>query len=723
MILRMIIILELRIDKQKINCYCKLLNFNISEKSLIRKPLNIILLITSIMLLTEPAFAAPKKEEGDEENVYSFDTVTVTAAKTTQNSFEMPAMTSTINMDDPAVAPASTLADIFRDEPFVQFTGSARRNGQTPTIRGFDEDSIVTLVDGVRQNFQSEHDGTFFIDPSVVKRVEVLRGPNSTLYGSGGLGGVISFEVKDAADYLKNGENYGAEFNTGYQSASKEIFNSLTGYATDESKKWDALVNVAKRDSKNIDLGDDSELPSEDDVFSSLTKFKYFANDANTLGFSFQSYNNNSKEPNNPQIGFAGPTGELVDKDTSSYTTKVTHEFDDYDIDLFKLKTQLYHTQTTVGETVVDDTDVNNPGDLLTRELNTYGLNLDGRTLVKQETNFPNTISYGLEAYTDTQDGADSRNGERGGVPDAEDEFIGVYLQSELKLKPEMIYGEIVLTPGGRFDTYRSHSASGNMNESQAFSPKFSASYKPIGWFMTYASYAEAFRAPNLTEIYSTGFHFAVSGLGVNVFTPNPNLRPEKSATKEVGFGFDFYDVMAEEDNLTFKMARYFTDSEDYIDQQVNFVFSPCCGTTDTVNVPNAKLSGTEVELGYKVGRIDFSSAYTHIDGRNVDTGAFLGTLTPDTLTTRIGYNIEELDSQIGYRVTGVEGHDRVIASGDIREGYTVHDVYYQWTPQEIENFTLNLGIDNIYDKAYATVFPGSLDPGRNYKVLGKYSW
>lgn len=47
---------------------------------------------------------------------------------------------------------------------------------------------MVVLLDGARQNFDSGHDGRFFVDPSLLRQVEVLRGPASSLYGSGGTG-------------------------------------------------------------------------------------------------------------------------------------------------------------------------------------------------------------------------------------------------------------------------------------------------------------------------------------------------------------------------------------------------------------------------------------------------------------------------------------------------------------------------------------------------------
>ncbi|MBL4848346.1 MAG: TonB-dependent receptor [Planctomycetes bacterium] len=90
--------------------------------------------------------------------------------------------------------PPLNLADLLQRVPGVQ--GQATGPGQgSPTIRGLTGYHVLTLIDGVRLN------GSFFrsgpnqyngvISPLMIDRVEVIRGPGSTLYGSDALGGVI----------------------------------------------------------------------------------------------------------------------------------------------------------------------------------------------------------------------------------------------------------------------------------------------------------------------------------------------------------------------------------------------------------------------------------------------------------------------------------------------------------------------------------------------------
>ena len=97
--------------------------------------------------------------------------------------------------------------------PGVNTSGSDRPFGQTFNIRGIgapensgDGGRIIVNVDGVQKFYEQYRLGSFFSDPELYKRVEVLRGPaSSTLYGSGALGGVINFETKDASDFIAEG--------------------------------------------------------------------------------------------------------------------------------------------------------------------------------------------------------------------------------------------------------------------------------------------------------------------------------------------------------------------------------------------------------------------------------------------------------------------------------------------------------------------------------------
>ena len=71
---------------------------------------------------------------------------------------------------------------------------------------------VAVLIDGARQNFQRtghNADGLFYLEPEMLAGVDVVRGPVANIYGSGAIGGVVSFRTKDIEDVVKAGERWG----------------------------------------------------------------------------------------------------------------------------------------------------------------------------------------------------------------------------------------------------------------------------------------------------------------------------------------------------------------------------------------------------------------------------------------------------------------------------------------------------------------------------------
>ena len=137
------------------------------------------------------------------------DTMVVTATGNERSSFEAPMMVTVIEANTPTSETATSAADMLRKIPGLTVTGSGRVNGQDVTLRGYGKTGVLTLVDGIRQGTDTGHMNATFLDPALVKRVEIVRGPSALLYGSGALGGVISYETVDAADLLSPGQNTG----------------------------------------------------------------------------------------------------------------------------------------------------------------------------------------------------------------------------------------------------------------------------------------------------------------------------------------------------------------------------------------------------------------------------------------------------------------------------------------------------------------------------------
>jgi hemoglobin/transferrin/lactoferrin receptor protein len=662
------------------------------------------------------------------------DPVTVTATRNPVSSFSYPGMVSVVRPEALNRRLPSSLDDALRQTPGLNFAGGPRRTGEVPSIRGFGGQDVIVLLDGARQNYESGHDGRVFVDPSLLKSVEVVRGASSALYGSGGLGGVIALETIDPADLVAPGDTVGAELRSGFQSGADEWNAGLSSAFAGE--RFGALAALTWRDSDDIRLGDGSKLVSDDDILSGLAKLRGNLGEGFDAEFSFQRFKNEAIEPNNGQSATAR---DFVDKDIRSdtwraeLTAKPGSRW-------FDARLLAYHTDQKVDETRRDgNAGAGAPiGNLLTRDVKTTGLTFDNRSTFDFGDAGKFVVTTGVEYYRDKQEGIDSvaATRVRGGVPNAELELVGGFVQGELTLnRPLGMPGTFNLIPALRYDDFTSTSVIAAKTKNSAWSPKIAGSYQPTAWSMLFASYAEAFRAPSINDVYASGVHFRI-GTITNFFIPNPLLRPQRTETVEIGGGLQFKNVFSERDNARVKLARYWTDGTDLIDTIVTqpaivpACFRPpafgginCNGTTQIRNVRQGDLDGFEIEAGYENGRVLLALAYTTIDGRDKITGRALGQLTPNTLTADLAFQLREIDSVIGWRLTRAGDFTNVNDAAERREGYTLNDIYLSWSPtsESLDGIAVTGGVDNLFDKAYARVFTSALEMGRNYKIQLSY--
>ena len=75
------------------------------------------------------------------------------------------------------------------------FVQKSQMGGGSPVIRGFEANSVLLVVDGVRMNnaiYRAGHlQSIITVDPNALERVEVFTGPGSVIYGNDALGGVV----------------------------------------------------------------------------------------------------------------------------------------------------------------------------------------------------------------------------------------------------------------------------------------------------------------------------------------------------------------------------------------------------------------------------------------------------------------------------------------------------------------------------------------------------
>lgn len=160
-------------------------------------------LITGMLLAALSSFIYPQKviiQKDDSTGYYKMSDVVVTATRTEKPLVELASSISIIDSTEIANSNSTNVFDLLKNQTGISFT----RQGGNGTlsniyIRGANADQVLVLIDGVEVNLTNDPSGVYdFSELPVdnIQRIEVLRGPQSTLYGSDALAGVINIITK-----------------------------------------------------------------------------------------------------------------------------------------------------------------------------------------------------------------------------------------------------------------------------------------------------------------------------------------------------------------------------------------------------------------------------------------------------------------------------------------------------------------------------------------------
>ena len=139
------------------------------------------------------------------ESDVDVDNIVVTGTRTTNAIEEIPNTTTVIRLEEIQARNDTSVAQLLQNIPGVHVTQPSGQGGVARVyVRGGDLEMTMVLLDGVRVNDPNDARGSAFDFSSVnmndVERVEIVRGPQSAVYGSDALAGVINIISKDPAD-------------------------------------------------------------------------------------------------------------------------------------------------------------------------------------------------------------------------------------------------------------------------------------------------------------------------------------------------------------------------------------------------------------------------------------------------------------------------------------------------------------------------------------------
>ncbi len=536
-------------------------------------------LVISLGLLASWIPRAYAEKQNDKE-VVEMEEVTVTATRAEKDPFKTPNAITVLNLKQLERTHADTASNLLRDAVGVIAQETTVGQG-SPMLRSLTGYQTLIQVDWVRLNNSTFRSGpnqyTATIAPEMLDRAEVLLGSSSMLYGSGAMGGVISFFTKAVPlnpaqetwdihprllaryttatqERLGRLEVTGNQGRFGFIAGGGARFygdiNPGSGYDLHYKNRKFEIVNEMPSGVKLYDYDEvgklskdniperwliDNEGPLSWQAYDADAKIAYQPNDTSTINVAYQMW----RQPQTPRYDKIAPQEfdefffEPQDRDLV-YANYIVNPIE-ASIDTFRLTASYHRQKEGRNEVALDSTSRRQRYDTV----NTIGISAQAvsSALPRQR------LVGGGEFYLDMLQSRTVKTDTKTGKEDV-DENLGrfingsqfwdasLYLQDEIR-----VHERVELTLGGRATFYQTNAdlsiRSEDFDEFNEFDSSLTGSAGVVVGLRDslnfVSSIATAFRAPSLNDTT------AVEVTNEGVTGPSPDLAAETSWTIEGG--------------------------------------------------------------------------------------------------------------------------------------------------------------------------------------------
>ena len=602
------------------------------------------------------AFPAHARAAADETRI---ETTVITATRTDTAIKDAPGAVTVVTAEDIRDMAANDILDIVRESAGVSLIGRGVGGRSVISLRGLESQQTLILVDGRRV---AASDPVFghsdfeqnWVPIESIERIEVVRGPQSALYGSEAMGGVINIITRKSTGEWNGSVRVGGgladDGNGGVrQQYGANIAGPLIGNKLGLSLSAEYLYD---EDIPDEDMPAYTEI-EEKEATSVNAGMRFSLNDNHTLTFDINVVQDD-RNRNTVSRGTDYEDCYALDKiiyglGWQGTTGPVQSRVSVYRSDIDKDSIKIYETGTVTL----------NPEKLTNDVLEAQSTFATGRHL----------WTFGGELRKEELASSSLRSGEDSVTHQAwfgQDEF-------------SLLGGRLLLTPGLRWDDHESFGTQ--------LSPRLYALYKITDLLTLKAGYGQAFRAPTVKQV-SEGYH-ATSG--PHTFVGNPDLGPETSDTYECGveyFG----------ENLFARAMFFFNSIEDLITYE-QLAVDNGRRTYRAVNLDEVETQGFETELGIGLSRNFFlSTAYTYLEAEDTQNGRRLEGKPRHSLNAKLKYTTSSKDLTAALRVQYIA--DQVLENGqDALEGVPDYALWHLSMRKTLwGGLEAQLGVENIGD-------------------------
>lgn len=678
----------------------------------------------------------------------------VSATRSRQPALYTAASTTVISSEEIENTLSGNIRQMVRYLPGISVPNDPTRFGnQGLNIRGIGGNRVLLLLDGIPipDGFSIgsfSNVGRNFVDPSVFKRVEIIRGPASSLYGSEAVAGVVNFITKDPGDYLRLTDKpfyFGA--GTAWSSADNgHMFSGTSAFGNESNQgmvvftrrqghQFDNYGSVDTQNSsrttpnpqnyqannllaKGVFKGGWGKLTlalgghhgdTDTRVFSALGA----VDRSGQVGFPYvvdttamSGHDEDSRYRGSARLDFTGPAGGWFDNgtalayyqygDTQQNTLERRTETINHNATDYLINRRFTFAQHTAGASLTLRTAL----DGNVKHLFVYGLDIERNRIAEMRDGWQKNLATGKTSTTVGPDDFPVRD-----FPLSTTWEAGLFFEDRIAFAG----GDFLLIPGLRYDYYRldaendpvfEHTSPGtdpqDMSDS-SWSPRLGAVYKLTDNTSLFGQYAHGFRSPTYSAVNVgfTNLQFGYTAI------PNPGLKPETSNALEIGikhFG----------PAGSFTVSAYYERFNDFIEPFVSLGVDPDTGllTFQAQNIGEVTLYGLEAHgtlgLDFLLPGLWLDGSLAWGVGNNDHADRPLNSVAPPEAVLGLGYLAPNGRWSLRLMGTFVRAKTRVNESAGSQfktPGYATLDLI--GNIHLADNMKLVVGLFNLTDRKY----------------------